>query len=259
MSDEYTDYEQIFLSDLDRLGGFKQFLTRYHRRLVDERSFPPLGIQKALHTAAPVFGYANAHHFIHDHCTETLGEEKPSRLPDDLKDLYPKLLAELGDFLQRKEIDLREVADAMELTTLDLNVILGQASFRARAHEEVLNGDNKREQATSAAVVNVTLTTRESDAAIPVKLETRYFTDRQKAKAYLTSLIHDEVGDDAVGMSRFIFAYAEVFPTRRVGTKSEDRGFVDQVIQENSLINLARILSQMYPEIMTCRVIEDWI
>lgn len=45
------------ISDLTTQDGFSAFLHAYHQRLHDERSFPPLGPQKALHTASPIFGY----------------------------------------------------------------------------------------------------------------------------------------------------------------------------------------------------------
>lgn len=46
-------------TDLMTQDGFSAFLHAYHQRLHDERSFPPLGVQKALHTASPIFGYKN--------------------------------------------------------------------------------------------------------------------------------------------------------------------------------------------------------
>ena len=51
----------IAFTDINTLEGFKVFLQAYHQQLVDQRSFPPLGTQKALHTAAPVFGYNDWH------------------------------------------------------------------------------------------------------------------------------------------------------------------------------------------------------
>lgn len=47
------------ISDLMTQEGFSSFLQAYHQRLHAERSFPPLGVQKALHTASPIFGYKN--------------------------------------------------------------------------------------------------------------------------------------------------------------------------------------------------------
>lgn len=47
------------INDLTTQDGFSAFLQAYHQRLHDERSFPPLGTQKALHTASPIFGYKN--------------------------------------------------------------------------------------------------------------------------------------------------------------------------------------------------------
>lgn len=57
---------KVIFDAMNTLGGFKSFLKAYHRQLADDRSFPPLGIQKALHTASTVHGYANAHEMIHD-------------------------------------------------------------------------------------------------------------------------------------------------------------------------------------------------
>ncbi len=51
----------IAFEQLNTLEGFKAFLSAYHGQLSDTRSFPPLGLQKALHTAAPVFGYNDWH------------------------------------------------------------------------------------------------------------------------------------------------------------------------------------------------------
>lgn len=51
----------IDFSTLNTLEGFKDFLQAYHAQLSSQRSFPPLGIQKALHTAAPVFGHNDWH------------------------------------------------------------------------------------------------------------------------------------------------------------------------------------------------------
>ena len=50
---------KIQFSALNTLDGFKGFLQAYHEQLSSQRSFPPLGLQKALHTAAPAFGYNN--------------------------------------------------------------------------------------------------------------------------------------------------------------------------------------------------------
>lgn len=47
------------INDLTTQDGFSAFLHAYHQRLHAERSFPPLGVQKALHTASPIFGYEN--------------------------------------------------------------------------------------------------------------------------------------------------------------------------------------------------------
>lgn len=47
------------ISDLMTQEGFSAFLQAYHQRLHEERSFPPLGVQKALHTASPIFGCKN--------------------------------------------------------------------------------------------------------------------------------------------------------------------------------------------------------
>lgn len=52
---------KIDFQQLNTLDGFKGFLSAYHSQLSETRSFPPLGLQKALHTAAPVFGYNDWH------------------------------------------------------------------------------------------------------------------------------------------------------------------------------------------------------
>ena len=51
----------IDFKNLNTLEGFKDFLQAYHAQLSEQRSFPPLGIQKALHTAAPIFGHNDWH------------------------------------------------------------------------------------------------------------------------------------------------------------------------------------------------------
>lgn len=48
---------KVDFNTLNTLEGFKSFLQSYHKTLSDSRSFPPLGLQKSLHTAAPVFGF----------------------------------------------------------------------------------------------------------------------------------------------------------------------------------------------------------
>lgn len=48
---------KIDFSALNTPEGYKSFLQAYHTELSSQRSFPPLGLQKALHTAAPIFGY----------------------------------------------------------------------------------------------------------------------------------------------------------------------------------------------------------
>jgi hypothetical protein len=52
---------KIDFTQLNTVEAFKAFLSAYHGQLSDTRSFPPLGLQKALHTAAPVFGYNDWH------------------------------------------------------------------------------------------------------------------------------------------------------------------------------------------------------
>lgn len=47
------------VTDLITPEGFSEFMLAYHKRLESERSFPPLGVQKALHTASPIFGFEN--------------------------------------------------------------------------------------------------------------------------------------------------------------------------------------------------------
>lgn len=51
----------IDFTQMNTRDGFKAFLQAYHQQLSSQRSFPPLGLQKALHTAAPVFGYNDWH------------------------------------------------------------------------------------------------------------------------------------------------------------------------------------------------------
>lgn len=51
----------IDFNTLNTAEGFKAFLREYHAMLHQARSFPPLGLQKALHTAAPIFGYNSWH------------------------------------------------------------------------------------------------------------------------------------------------------------------------------------------------------
>lgn len=49
----------IDFAALNTPEAFKAFLQAYHTQLSGKRSFPPLGLQKALHTAAPVFGHTD--------------------------------------------------------------------------------------------------------------------------------------------------------------------------------------------------------
>ena len=51
----------IDFKTLNTAESFKAFLREYHASLSMTRSFPPLGLQKALHTAAPVFGFHDWH------------------------------------------------------------------------------------------------------------------------------------------------------------------------------------------------------
>lgn len=51
----------VDFSTLNTLESFKAFLQQYHANLNQTRSFPPLGLQKALHSAAPVFGFNDWH------------------------------------------------------------------------------------------------------------------------------------------------------------------------------------------------------
>lgn len=51
----------VDFTTLNTAEGFKAFLREYHAMLHQARSFPPLGLQKALHTAAPIFGYNSWH------------------------------------------------------------------------------------------------------------------------------------------------------------------------------------------------------
>jgi len=53
---------KINFSELNTTNGFKAFLSDYHQILKDERSFPPLGIQKALQTASKAFLGINSWH-----------------------------------------------------------------------------------------------------------------------------------------------------------------------------------------------------
>lgn len=61
MAHEDQEMSTIDFTQLNTRDGFKAFLQAYHQQLTSQRSFPPLGLQKALHTAAPAFGYNDWH------------------------------------------------------------------------------------------------------------------------------------------------------------------------------------------------------
>ena len=47
------------INDLITQEGFTAFIQAYHQQLHEKRSFPPLGLQKALHSVSTIFGFEN--------------------------------------------------------------------------------------------------------------------------------------------------------------------------------------------------------
>lgn len=64
------------LEKLSTINGLKNFLDSYHQELVKTRKFPPLGIQKALHSASIALGEPSWNHLSAELTKQKPAEEK---------------------------------------------------------------------------------------------------------------------------------------------------------------------------------------
>ena len=63
------------VSEITTPAGLEAFLKAYHQELTDNRDFPPLKIQKALHSAAAVFGMRNGETLLASMSVEAVEKE----------------------------------------------------------------------------------------------------------------------------------------------------------------------------------------
>lgn len=210
----------VDFTTLNTAEGFKAFLREYHAMLHQARSFPPLGLQKALHTAAPIFGY-NSWHVMAAALgggiepASEVGADHDNGLMND---------AELDALAQHYGFKFTDVGEGLwDWKSLDGDV---ESDLVWATKQEAWEGlcdtqgiDSRslahiaaaRSQAPEAApepihVVTVTVTTKETDHETIESVDTKvvrswdaakeYVADRVRAKVTYNDRSMDEVLED---------------------------------------------------------------
>jgi hypothetical protein len=114
-AERMTDPTQYFTSKECLI----EFLMGYHTELSDKRSFPPLKLQKALHSASEAFGFDSWQ------AMEPLFDNNAVKEPDDSK-VFAKLLAKISSSgITIEQMD--DLSEAMNLEPSDIHEIFIEA------------------------------------------------------------------------------------------------------------------------------------
>lgn len=264
----------IAFTDINTLDGFKAFLQAYHQQLTDQRSFPPLGIQKALHTAAPVFGYNDWHVM-----SAQIGVEKST----------PEKATSSVDFSTRSEsdmdIDLLAQTHRIEFTDLgdewgwrSLNEVVEspygwptkeEAWASACEYYDIENPlEGRRSDSvpgivdTPAAplrVVTVTMTTLETDHLTVESVETKVFRDWKQASAHIADIVREKAMYNDRSAEEVCECDCIEVPDAEDREGMDDDDLLDWVIEHNDDDALIRLVSYLDYDLSTIVMSEAWI
>lgn len=266
----------IAFTDINTVEGFKAFLQAYHQQLVDQRNFPPLGIQKALHTAAPVFGYNDWHVMSAQASVEKSTLDTAASGVDfstgSASDMDIDLLA------QTHRIEFTDLGD--EWGWRSLNEVVEspygwptkeEAWASACEYYDIENPLESRSTESAPAtvvtpvsaapfrVVTVTMTTLETDHSTVESVETKVFRDWSQAKSHIGDIIRTKVMYNDRSREEICECNSIELPDEEAQGDMDDDDLLEWVIEHNDNGALIRFVSYLDYDLTTITVDEDWI
>lgn len=253
----------IKFENLNTWETFKDFLKAYHPNLQEQRSFPPLGIQKALHTAAPIFGYNSAHEMAH----ALEGEKQPMPVParhglgkDEVLNAL-EFVNKINAAVESESVNLSDVAEAMGL---DMPEVYNLLDLTETLYNQVLRGElviqsPAEKKDDRIEVVTVSVTTLETDHATLDETYTKVFREMDAATEFVRDLVrtkasnNDRTGDEILECQDI------------TGPEDEDReamgeeDVLEWVVANNGIYDLMKLIGYLDYELTTVTVDQDWI
>lgn len=122
----------VDFNTINTLEGFKSFLQTYHKHLTNSRSFPPLGLQKSLHTAAPVFGFNDWN------VMSAALVDKPTAEPESIQVVVITLMEIDNDTDETRTVDTTVVRNWEKAKEYVADLVYSKAMGNDKSAEEIL-------------------------------------------------------------------------------------------------------------------------
>ena len=252
----------IKFDNLNTWETFKDFLKAYHPRLKENKSFPPLGIQKALHEAAPIFGYNNAHEMAH--ALESEAAQAPATgnglSKNEILDAL-QFVNELNAAVENESISLADVAESLSLDMPEVYILLDMTET---LYNQVLRGeliiesaDKKTQDKIQAIAVNVTR--QEADNSMLGPFHTIVVRGWESATEYVRNIVGVRVYHNNCTGEDLMKCDAVTVPDDEDVSEMSDLDIQDWICEHNDIHALIRLIDYIDDGLTTVTLREDWI
>ncbi len=252
----------IKFENLNNWDTFKDFLKAYHRDLQEKRSFPPLGIQKALHTAAPIFGYSNAHEMVHDLEGKPSGSTAPAvdMSKDEITDVLMFVKA-VNEAVENESVSLNDVAESMGL---DMPEVYTLMDLSETLYAQVLRGELTIEpvepkKPEKVKVMTVTVITGVLDREALKNAETKVMRSQAEVDAYIGDMVRTVTTKNTGSISMILGCENVKMPDDSVMEGINTEELIEWIIDNHHNEDLAGFINEYDWELTTVVLGEDWI
>jgi hypothetical protein len=219
--------------------GYKAFLQAYHGQLVEQRSFPPLGLQKSLHTAAPIFGFND---------WNTMSAALQQSVGESAFDYPERYMLKNGS--THFEYVLGERYDAL----LD-----AYKRVAANAPEQATADNEEPEQ---IQVVVITVIELDGDSDSPRHTDTKVVRSWQKAKEHITNLAFNKVMHNGRSVADIMDCHGINLPNEddfEDFDNLDERELMDWIVENNDLDDLIALVSYLDFNLTKITTNDSWI
>lgn len=224
---------------LNTLEGYKAFLQAYHSQLTEQRSFPPLGLQKSLHTAAPIFGFND---------WNTMSAALHQSVGETAYDYPERYMLKNGS--THFEYVLGERYDTL---------LSAYKRLAANASEQPMAETQEPEQ---IQVVVITAIELDGDSDMPRHTDTKVVRNWEKAKEYIADFAHNK----AISNDRSV---EDIMECRGINLPTSDdiddfddleaRDLMDWIVENNNLDDLITLASYLDSNLTKITISYSWL
>lgn len=233
----------VDFATLNTPEGYKAFLQAYHSELAEKRSFPPLGLQKALHTAAPIFGHNDWN--VMAAALRQASEQQET--PFDYPDIY-----QLKNGNTHHEYVMKEQYDAL------------LAAFKKIAAGATAAKQPEPEPEPEPApepIRAVWIVAREYDADTEAVRHTQTKSVRtwEEAKDYVRDLAHNKAVHNDRQLSEIMECRHITFPEPEEAEEMSNRELFNWIAENNGIDELITLADYLDYNLYKITVEDHWI